>query len=113
MEYFNPKYWIIENPQTGLLKNQDFMIGIPFNDVDYCKYGMFYRKRTRLWNNIDNWIPRQLCKKDCQSMNSEGTRHLQIAQRGPSKQNKTNTLSQSELYRVPSELISEILQSCN
>ena len=29
MEYFKPKYWIIENPQTGLLKHQDIMMGIP------------------------------------------------------------------------------------
>ena len=25
INYFNPKYFVIENPQTGLLKNQDFM----------------------------------------------------------------------------------------
>ena len=25
IKYFNPKYWIIENPQTGLLKKQPFM----------------------------------------------------------------------------------------
>ena len=23
-----------------------------FKDVDYCKYGFKYKKRTRLWNNI-------------------------------------------------------------
>ena len=26
IKYFNPKYFVIENPQTGLLKNQEFMI---------------------------------------------------------------------------------------
>ena len=46
IHYFKPKYWIIESPQTGLLKNQEMMNGIPFNDIDYCKYGMPYRKRT-------------------------------------------------------------------
>ena len=29
LEYFEPKYWIIENPQTGLLKDQLLMWGIP------------------------------------------------------------------------------------
>ena len=37
IDYFKPKYWIIENPQTGLLKEQEFMIWIPYNDIDYCK----------------------------------------------------------------------------
>ena len=53
IDYFKPKYWIIENPQTGLLKEQPFMGGLRYYDVDYCKYGMNYRKRTRLWSNIE------------------------------------------------------------
>jgi site-specific DNA-cytosine methylase len=52
IKYFNPRIWFIENPQTGLLKNQEFMKWVPYKDVDYCKYGMPYRKRTRLWNNF-------------------------------------------------------------
>ena len=44
LEYFEPKYWMIENPQTGLLKDQLCMWGIPFKDVDYCRYGLPYRK---------------------------------------------------------------------
>ena len=50
LEYFEAKYWIIENPQTGYLKDQIMMWGLPFKDIDYCKYGMPYRKRTRIWN---------------------------------------------------------------
>ena len=46
LTYFEPKFWVIENPQTGLLKSQPFMSELSFNDVDYCKYGMPYRKRT-------------------------------------------------------------------
>ena len=38
--YFNPTTWILESPQTGLLKKQVFMVGLPYVDVDYCKYGM-------------------------------------------------------------------------
>ena len=29
LEYFEPRYWFIENPQTGLMKNQIEMWGIP------------------------------------------------------------------------------------
>ena len=112
IEYLNPKYYIIENPQTGLLKEQWFMYGIPYTDIDYCKYGMLYRKRTRLWNNVFNWIPRPLCKKDCNSM--DGNRHKATAQRMPSgrKQDWGNQplFGQSDLYVIPEALIYDIFQ---
>jgi hypothetical protein len=113
IEYYDPQYWVIENPQTGLLKDQHFMFDLPFNDIDYCKYGMKYRKRTRLWNNLTNWKPRELCKKDCG--NVEGNRHIATAQRMPSGTKDTwgerPLFKQSELYVVPSALIVEILTS--
>ena len=52
IDYLNPTYCIVENPQTGLLKEQIFMNENPYKDIEYCKYGMRYRKRTRLWNNM-------------------------------------------------------------
>ena len=78
------------------------MIDIPFNDLDYCKYGMLYRKRTRIWNNLINWQPKPLCKKDCG--NVINNKHIQTAQRMP--QGKSNTwgdkrlCKQSELYNT-------------
>ena len=116
INYFNPKYWIIENPQTGLLKIQPFMMGIPFKDIDYCKYGMPYRKRTRLWNNVDLWSPRPLCCRDCNSMNEERTRHIQEAQQGGStaeRRRTQQTFRTEELYVVPAELIREIFSACD
>ncbi len=56
---------MMENPQAGLLKHQSFMADLPYNDLDYCKYGMPNRMRNRLWNNIEAWTPHPLCKKDC------------------------------------------------
>ena len=113
MEYFRPKYWIIENPQTGLLKNQSFMDGIPFDNIDYCKYGMPYRKRTTLWNNIPNWEPRPLCCKDCGQM--EGNRHKETAQKlPPGKKADWGDRAHhrtEDLYRVPAELINKIFLS--
>ena len=111
IDYFKPKVWFIENPQTGLLKKQPFMKDLHFVDVDYCKYGFNYRKRTRLWNNLHNWKPRPLCKRDCNSM--DGNRHKESAQRGYSKiaggMRDKNQHKQSELYRIPTELVEEIL----
>ena len=113
IEYFNPKYYIIENPQTGLLKDQWFMYGLPYVDIDYCKYGMPYRKRTRLWNNVFQWKPKSLCNKDCGNMN--GNKHKAVAQRGPSGKKETwqdqRLFKQSELYIIPENLIYDIFNS--
>ena len=112
IDYFQPKYYIIENPQSGLLKEQSFMYGIPYTDVDYCKYGMPYRKRTRLWNNVLDFIPRPLCKKDCDSM--DGNRHKAVAQRLPSGPRDSwegqPRHTQSDLYVIPEALIYEIFE---
>ena len=101
ISYLDPNYWVIENPQTGLLKNQYFMNDIPYNDVDYCKYGMPYRKRTRLWNNIPNFIPLPLCNKDCNSM--IGNRHISTGQH--------DSNSTKDLYVIPSPLILDVFNS--
>ena len=53
------------------------MWGIPFKDIDYCRYGLPYRKRTRIWNNVFRWEPKPLCNKVCNSMNGTRTRHIQ------------------------------------
>ena len=111
IDYFKPKVWFIENPQTGLLKRQPFMKDLHYVDVDYCKYGFNYRKRTRLWNNLIKFQPKPLCKRDCNSM--DGKRHKETAQRGSSKiaggLRDNNQHKQSELYRIPTELVEEIL----
>ena len=116
INYFNPRIWLIENPQSGLLKEQEFMKGLPYFDIDYCKYGFNYRKRTRLWTNLDTWTPRPLCKKDCDSM--DGNRHKETAQRLPSKTKADwgdNPVfhSQTDLYKIPQELVEEILNAVN
>ena len=74
IEYLKPKHWVLENPQTGYLKKQEFMLGLGFVDVDYCKYGFDYRKRTRLWNNIERFVPRALCRGDCEGFAMENTK---------------------------------------
>jgi site-specific DNA-cytosine methylase len=112
IDYFKPKYFIIENPQTGLLKKQEIVQDIPFTDIDYCKNGMPYRKRTRLWNNLHGkWVPRPLCCKDCGNI-VDGS-HLETAQRLPNKgeMNTGRKQIQQELYRIPTELINEILEN--
>ena len=83
-------------------------------DIDYCKYGFPYRKRTRIWTNLTSWKPRPLCKKDCG--NIINNKHKETTQRMPSgiKSDWGNDYiihRQDELYRIPSELIEEIFNS--
>lgn len=102
IEYFNPDKWFIENPQTGLLKEQDFMGFLPFVDVDYCKYGFDYRKRTRIWTNVD--YKGKVCNRDCgkiingKHLKSCGNSSLPI-------------VPLSQRYSIPTLLIQELFKA--
>ena len=59
IDYFKPKYWFLENPQTGNLKNREIMKDIPFYDVSYCMYSNWgYKKQTRIWTNKKDFKPK-------------------------------------------------------
>ena len=78
IDYFKPKYWWIENPATGKMKN--YIIDKPFYIIDYCKYSNWgYQKRTIFWTNIEGFKP-LLCKKDCENIitipTQEGAMHV-------------------------------------
>ena len=103
IKFLNPIYYVIENPQNGKLKDQWMMYGFPYAEVDYCKYGMPDRKRTRLWNNVVQFKPRPLCKNDCNVM--VGNKHMASAQHSGTMR---PGFRQSDLYRIPPELIQDI-----
>ena len=66
LDYFKPKWWFIENPQTSKMKN--YLTDLNYYDVDYCKYSDWgYRKRTRIWTNNMEFVPK-ICRKDCENM---------------------------------------------
>ena len=73
---------------------------------------MLYRKRTRIWNNLNTWIPRPLCKKDCG--NIVNNKHIEVAQRGPTGKKETwinqRRHKQKELYIIPEPLVIEIIE---
>ena len=103
-----PKFWIIENPQTGLLKDQSFMKNLSFTDVSYCKYGLPYKKQTRLWNNFK--FKGKICKKDCNFM--EGNKHICSVGNGRRKwHSKGKFLEQKDKYSIPKKLCLEIMKS--
>ena len=100
IEYFNPTFFTIENPQPGNMKN--YITEIPYTDVDYCMYGLPYKKRTRLWNNFG--FEGNTCNKECKSF--VNGRHISNCGLCPKKKinNFTNT-SLKERYRIPYNLI--------
>jgi hypothetical protein len=116
IEYFSPMVWFIENPQTGKLKDREFMLGIPYIDVDYCQYGKAYRKRTRIWTNIE--YDGKLCNKESCPAVVNG-RHKLSCGNGYSHSNKTESkysgqkytdraIPKEEKYSIPTLLIQEL-----
>lgn len=107
--YPNAK-WYIENPR-GLLRKQDFMIGLPKTTVWYCRYGDTRAKPTDVWtNNLysllkpDGWQPRSEC------FNGNTNCHHEAAPRG----SRTGTQGLKDNYnrsKIPHELCIEILKS--
>jgi site-specific DNA-cytosine methylase len=105
INYFNPTKWFIENPQTGLLKEQEVLAGVPFYDVDYCKYSNFgYRKRTRIWTNVEGFNAK-LCQKDCENMVADKSRHMYSVAR-----TKFMIVRLHQRYAVPAQLIKDLFE---
>jgi len=104
INYFNCKYWFIENPQTSKLKNRDIMKGLSYYDVDYCMYSDWgYRKRTRIWTNKKDWKGK-LCDGNCGNMvgslhktNLGNTERINIV--------NGKRYTRHDRYRVPEDLI--------
>tara|TARA_R100000789_G_scaffold44235_1_gene45362 strand:+ start:1214 stop:2011 length:798 start_codon:yes stop_codon:yes gene_type:complete len=148
LDYFKPRYWWIENPNSS--KMVHYIQDKPFYVVDYCKYCDWgYQKRTRFWTNITGFIPK-LCKKDCDNIitiktqksinqylhkNRMGTSKTVKDENGkiirvntkklreehkdkPNLQSKVdidylgNTTNRLERYRIPPNLIEDLLVKC-
>jgi len=106
----NPNKWYIENPR-GLLRKQNFMIGLPKTTVWYCTYGDNRAKPTYIWSNnirsllnINGWQPRPEC------FNGNKNCHHESAPRG----SRTGTQGVKGNYnrsKIPNQLCLEILKS--
>ena len=109
INYFQPRLWFIENPQTGKMK--DFIDpSLNFYDVDYCKYSDWgYRKRTRIWTNKKGFIPR-VCNKDCGYV--ENGRHIMNvtgAAKGRDSKGQGGGNNRAPRYKIPPLLLTHLL----
>jgi site-specific DNA-cytosine methylase len=97
INYFEPKYWYIENPR-GLLRDFEIMKKLPIrNTVNYCQYKQKRKKPTDIWTNNNKWIPKPLCKTD-DCIHNEERKIFEYM----------NTV---DIATIPSELCFEILLS--
>jgi len=110
-----PKAYLMENPQTGLLKTRKVVEGIPWRDVCYCKYSdgerWTYKKQTRLWGNLHDFIPRPVCTRKCPCPWSLTGKHPTNAQRFNPKCFVGTHHTLAELYSMPEQLCNEIAEA--
>ena len=101
IQYWRPKYWALENPQTGLLKTREVIQGLPFVDVDYCAFGAPYRKRTRFWTNC-TWTPSK------RGEHGRSPHPMQVRWQGRDGQRCTLAM----LHSIPTPLTRELMDHC-
>ncbi len=100
IDYFQPKHWFLENPHTA--RTKDYIHDKPFFVVDYCMYGMPYRKRTNIWTNLNSFEP-LLCDKKCSGW--DGKKHKVRVNELGGGSDSTILGNRSVRSRVPTELI--------
>jgi hypothetical protein len=103
IDYFNPQYYIIENPQSGRMKEY-IPSNIPYYDVHYCMYGFDYKKSTRFWTNIPN-----LTFDNCNHKKHK------ISMGGNKKNRNIKTIGggsdRLQRYKIPEKVIENLLKS--
>ncbi|UUY86206.1 DNA methyltransferase [Largemouth bass virus] len=113
IDYLKPKHYIIENPETGRMK--DYMTGHSHHVLDYCAYADWgYRKRTRLWTDVPGFSPRLcagygVCPSTELNVVTGRWGHRLSTDSGTRGRRGTTRRTR---YRVPPELIRQLLNLC-
>nr|QXT57850.1 cytosine DNA methyltransferase [Rhinella marina erythrocytic-like virus] len=112
VDYFEPKYYFLENPATGHAKNY---IDRPMYILDYCQYAPSwgYRKRTAIWTNLTGFMPKLCVPNQCKaayfSQETKKYRHILCTDSGNLHKNRKGTTTK-ERYRIPPQLIVELFK---
>ena len=110
IRFLQPKAWLMENPQTGILKTRQVVRDLPWRDVCYCRYSdginHRYRKPTRLWGFLPTFVPRPMCTRGDPCALVAENKHPEAAQRFCAQGTYKHTLQQ--LYSMPEQLTEAI-----
>ena len=102
VQCLDPRFYFIENPM-GMLRKLPVMRGWHHSTVTYCQYGFPYQKKTDIWNNCYNWMPKPVCKP-------RASCHVR-APRG-SRSGVQGAMNAKERAVIPPALCEEILEAC-
>ena len=113
IEYFKPRFWIIENPR-GLMRKMNCLEGINRNTVWYCQYGDDRAKPTDLWGNWPkSFITRKECKNHTFENGVKTSTHCNHVSARRGAKTGTQGLKNNALRSViPKELCQDWFQSC-
>tara|TARA_R110000765_G_scaffold356993_2_gene447117 strand:+ start:1297 stop:2001 length:705 start_codon:yes stop_codon:yes gene_type:complete len=115
IDYFKPKHYLIENPQSGKMKK--YITDLPYHDCDYCMYSDWgYRKRTRIWTNIP-CLSLKLCNKNCGNMATADSHKIKVSGVHSNTTNKGHKVKvmpgggsdRLDRFRIPYKLIRDIM----
>lgn len=107
IECLQPRWWFIENPASGLLKDRAVVRDLPCVVVDYCQFGTTYRKRTAIWTN--SALAGRTCTAETRCAGWRGGGHLDSAQQG-GVNGRRHTVH--ELHAIPEALCEEVYRCC-
>ena len=109
--YVEPDFWFLENPSTGLLKDQPFMQKLAKfkNETCYCKWGFLYKKPTNIWSNVELDLPMCTSQTPCTIRRKFG-RHLVTSQGGPCQQT-VGMGRRTKVYGLPSKLVRHLFEA--
>jgi hypothetical protein len=124
IDYFKPKYFIIENPNNSQMKNRKLLDNLKYDIADYCMYSDWgYKKPTRFWNNIPN-LKLLRCNKKCENIvqgttihkcavgkNGKPTREKRAKKHNKTLEDVGSGNNRLERFRIPKKLINEIFDS--
>ena len=106
IRYLRPRRWFMENPRNGLLGSRPYMQGLPYVDVDYCRFADWgYQKPTRIWGGEHvKSLANCLCDpKTCPQVVPGTRRHRENLGGNHIR------VTRNQKYRVPGALVQYLL----
>ena len=110
IDYFKPKYYFIENPDTGRMKR--FITDLPFYRVCYCMYGYDNKKATRIWTNLIGFDAKWCHHKKHKTHIGMTRKNLSVKHPKRRLRGEDETVKKlNEKYSMPPQLIRDLFNT--